>query len=313
MNSQNDFMCSSLIEKDSIVSNPNEFQADHNITYNRQRAATFSSPSELIFTPTSFLTHKKRRSKHDQSGRNFLCEYCHKSYLSYPALYTHSKTKHILNPLPSRSMCGKSRKNSEMPFNSYKEYFEVSERKGITQDFYKSFLNSVQCFYKEMGWDLSNPEDHPMAKVMKELNKSETCDEAFAEYCKSISTLTNDSSFERVCSIVLGYRECLNEYGWGKLFEEKTKVAKPKLGEDNLPMLEVCLEYSVEQQKSMKQEYSSTNDPDRIPEVANEFVLLFSKKHNLGVTQSELIDIVMNMCDWLFENKYTKTQVAFIN
>jgi len=38
----------------------------------------------------------KRRSKHDQEGRSFSCTIpdCNKIYLSYPALYTHMKTKH---------------------------------------------------------------------------------------------------------------------------------------------------------------------------------------------------------------------------
>lgn len=36
----------------------------------------------------------KRRSKNDQEGRNHKCTLCDKTYLSYPALYTHLKTKH---------------------------------------------------------------------------------------------------------------------------------------------------------------------------------------------------------------------------
>ena len=36
---------------------------------------------------------RKRRSKLDPVGRNFECG-CGKMYLSYPALYTHIKTKH---------------------------------------------------------------------------------------------------------------------------------------------------------------------------------------------------------------------------
>lgn len=35
----------------------------------------------------------KRRSKKDKTVRNFVCG-CGKQYLSYPALYTHLKTKH---------------------------------------------------------------------------------------------------------------------------------------------------------------------------------------------------------------------------
>jgi len=33
----------------------------------------------------------KRRSKNDNMGRDFKCKYCEKTYLSYPALYTHMK------------------------------------------------------------------------------------------------------------------------------------------------------------------------------------------------------------------------------
>jgi len=41
-----------------------------------------------------FLNIKlKRRSKKDKTGRNYKCG-CGKEYLSYPALYTHIKTKH---------------------------------------------------------------------------------------------------------------------------------------------------------------------------------------------------------------------------
>ena len=41
----------------------------------------------------------KRRSKNDNEGRNHSCTKCGKSYLSYPALYTHIKIKHQLNGL----------------------------------------------------------------------------------------------------------------------------------------------------------------------------------------------------------------------
>lgn len=40
---------------------------------------------------------RKRRTRNDEDGRNFSCN-CGKSYLSYPALYTHIKTKHQGKP-----------------------------------------------------------------------------------------------------------------------------------------------------------------------------------------------------------------------
>ena len=41
--------------------------------------------------------HLKRRSKKEAEGRNYICKICSKSYLSYPALYTHYKQKHNTN------------------------------------------------------------------------------------------------------------------------------------------------------------------------------------------------------------------------
>ena len=40
----------------------------------------------------------KRRTK-DADGRNHKCSFCAKTYLSYPALYTHLKNKHAKGPL----------------------------------------------------------------------------------------------------------------------------------------------------------------------------------------------------------------------
>lgn len=36
---------------------------------------------------------RARRTRKDEEGRDYFCP-CGKSYLSYPALYTHIKTKH---------------------------------------------------------------------------------------------------------------------------------------------------------------------------------------------------------------------------
>ena len=40
---------------------------------------------------------QKRRNK-DAQGRNYKCSFCAKTYLSYPALYTHLKNKHAKGP-----------------------------------------------------------------------------------------------------------------------------------------------------------------------------------------------------------------------
>ena len=44
--------------------------------------------------PENGVARRSRRSKNDTTQRNYKCNYCEKSYLSYPALYTHMKQKH---------------------------------------------------------------------------------------------------------------------------------------------------------------------------------------------------------------------------
>jgi len=42
--------------------------------------------------------NKVRRSRHDMTGRDFKCQICDRTYLSYPAMYTHMKNKHAVDP-----------------------------------------------------------------------------------------------------------------------------------------------------------------------------------------------------------------------
>lgn len=64
----------------------------------------------------------KRRSKNDVDGRDHKCKFCDKTYLSYPALYTHMKQKHSKgpdgeqrNPPTSGRGRGRPRKNVSLP------------------------------------------------------------------------------------------------------------------------------------------------------------------------------------------------------
>ena len=70
----------------------------------------------------------KRRSKNDNVGRTFICG-CGKSYLSYPALYTHIKQKHLGAPPPGTNSQqyhtgrGRGRPRKEKPENNMVNVF----------------------------------------------------------------------------------------------------------------------------------------------------------------------------------------------
>jgi hypothetical protein len=76
----------------------------------------------------------KRRSKKDQVGRNFKCSHCDKTYLSYPALYTHKKLKHSDRSMSEYAPIRKTVRRVDPYINDKNptslEYFATPEKTG---------------------------------------------------------------------------------------------------------------------------------------------------------------------------------------
>lgn len=76
-----------------------EEQYDEDIVYDEAESGedgddvTDSIDDNTSISQSNQKQKHKRRSKNDNKGRDFQCG-CGKRYLSYPALYTHIKTKH---------------------------------------------------------------------------------------------------------------------------------------------------------------------------------------------------------------------------
>lgn len=68
-------------------------------------------PPSMPMNPAQDPNSKgKRKSKNEPEGRNFKCKQCDRTYLSYPALYTHIKTKHtVVGSGPPQTGRGKGR------------------------------------------------------------------------------------------------------------------------------------------------------------------------------------------------------------
>jgi hypothetical protein len=110
----------------------------------------------------------KRRSKNDVDGRDFKCKYCDKTYLSYPALYTHMKQKHSKGPdgemrTPPTSGRGRGRPRKNVsnfqihtlflqPYQrtdpKSEEYFHAAERKGGPTDPLTHFDSIIEALFQ---------------------------------------------------------------------------------------------------------------------------------------------------------------------
>ena len=87
----------------------------------------------------NFEQGPKKRSKSENEGRTFECKICNKSYLSYPALYTHCKKKNHINNSSGRGRGRPKKEGLEMETEKKKynpinhTYFFKEERNGKTE------------------------------------------------------------------------------------------------------------------------------------------------------------------------------------
>ncbi len=125
-----------------------------------------SSPKQVSDDTNRNL--KARRSKKDKEGRSFKCDKCDKTYLSYPALYTHTKIKHSegadgkpILPVFSGRGRGRPRKNANKVDPTSDEFFQTLERAGQTENLLEG--------YKEMLYEVYETEDvnrFPLTKYL---------------------------------------------------------------------------------------------------------------------------------------------------
>lgn len=103
----------------------------------------------------SMKTKGKRRSKNETEGRNYKCNQCDRTYLSYPALYTHIKTKHSVQgeaPMTSGRGRGRPKKNlakEERADPTSMLYFRTEEHKGGPTAVLYGFKEAYNTLFKD--------------------------------------------------------------------------------------------------------------------------------------------------------------------
>lgn len=257
---------------------------------------------------------RARRSKADNDGRNYDCSFCGKSYLSYPALYTHKKNKHREeeNKIVAESAGGKSRGRPKSKANESEngadekivsaetsEYFSTAERKGETssdlfsqifQDIFNEifveqwdsiFKNCLKGFIKYTQF-----ENYPLYKEFLDHHKNSEnmgtgdikCDQVFAEYLYHVSKITNSVYFKKVVKFVFLYREFLNR----------------------------------QHRKDKNEEYTETQSAEDAPDLSNEFLIDFIKIEDpiMGYSKDESTQLTQNFCRWMFDENYTTSKLT---
>jgi len=262
---------------------------------------------------------RKRATKKESDIRNYKCEFCDKSYLSYPALYTHCKQKHNTNNHSGRGR-GRPKKEQTSP-NSEKNkydpltcaYFQKEERAGTTkvENINECVKNSFNYLYlnneNEENKDLfklkfskrkmkiyTKIEDHPfLGKFLNDAHDINSTNEdektptdiVLMDYLNKMSIYCNEKYYEKLIVFVTLFREHIN-------ITNKDKM------KDN-------------------QEFTEVNEAEDAPESSNEFITDFlfpeNNENEFGLGKEEAIDLTRNLCNWMYLSNYTCSKLFLLD
>ena len=254
----------------------------------------------------------KRRTKGQNEGRTFKCQFCNKSYLSYPALYTHCRNKHNTSNTSGkeRGRPKKQKLDSEIEKNKFNpiniSYFSKEGRTGKTE--INEIENCINTAFNELYSEeyknrneqrqmksYSSIKQHPFLNKYKnddhDINKKEGeyyTDKVFIYYLNKMSEFCNPTYFTKLIKFVTLFREHIN-------------IIKADHNLDN----------------ENNKEYTEINKAEDVPDFSNEFITEFlvpdSKSEDFGFSKEESIDLTQNLCFWMYDNNYTCSKLSLIH
>ena len=259
---------------------------------------------------------RKRTTKKESDIRNYKCSFCDKSYLSYPALYTHCKQKHNTNNHSGRGRGRPKKDQSEQNIEKSKydplsiSYFQKEERTGNTniEKINECARNSFKYLYEnEEGEEnmkqkikerkmkeYSKIEEHPfLGKFINDPHdiKQHIDDEKIAtdcvliNYLNKMSNFCNEKYYEKLIIFVTLFREHIN-------LINQDKVEKGK-------------------------EFSQIREAEDVPESSNEFITDFlfpdDQDFDFGLSKDEAIDLTRNLCNWMYINNFTCSKLFLLD
>ena len=233
---------------------------------------------------------RKRIKKCESGKRNFICKMCEKSYLTHSALYMHCLKKHNIK---IKTQNPKGRPKTEKDKNPYDPkkpcFFKHEKRTGKTS---KENINecSKRAFifiYQQNQKNANNinmkvynsTEEHPfLSKFINDkhcekiIDTKEKIDKVLMCYLNQMSNICNQNYFEKLIIFITLFREYVN------IFHKKS-------------------------------DYTIVNDAKEIPELSNGFINNFlypdENETNFGLEKQEVIDLITNLCSWLYTNDFT--------
>ena len=272
----------------------------------------------------------KRRSKNDIQGRNYKCNECDKSYLSYPALYTHKKQKHnggmpigkrlsksnsVVSTTPRAGRPPKPKDRIDARSDKYfdAEEYKASDEKADFLTNYREVLDEFKLgklsldnkiFVTQLNSDIN-----PLFQIMRELHdnnatsndlkdKVYTSDYAFSYYLYHVCEKANPEFYKDICKFVVLYREAFNTYGLDKLIIDDDPSDELKHHVTNL------------NKRLTDKSLSEIVNSEYLPDVANDLFVFYQFHYKkLGMNKETIKNHTLNFTSWLSKNDLTDAKV----
>lgn len=114
------------------------------------------------------------------------------------------------------------------------------------------------------------------------------CEQIFTLYLREFSPMVNEIYYRKIMTFILLFRECLNIYGWHKRAEHEVREYYDQY--DYERRLKDKLD-NFDQYRAAS-EYTSVNNCEYAPEIANEFVTVFYDENSSNhLSRPEIIDL----------------------
>ncbi|CAG9316758.1 unnamed protein product [Blepharisma stoltei] len=245
---------------------------------------------------------QKRRSRYDQKGRIHKCG-CGKAYLSYPALFTHIKTKHDRqNPdcsdVPRVKARSKRRSlpkiiNTNRPAKIAKpeSAAEINERQLLGDE--ASYLREIGC-YSSHGTDATEnfprifknhrEYEHTLLPILKEIMLSETN--------------KNGENTEK---------EYIGADIFAKFLLNHAKVCQKDFYNELVLFIVLLYKFLDEE---VAEGFLSTNNCEEVPCYLPRF-MVYLDAIKCEFDKAKLLELVNHFIEWLYSHKYTHMRVIY--
>lgn len=247
---------------------------------------------------------RKRATKKDTDIRNFKCDHCDKSYLSYPALYTHCKQKHNTNNhsgrnrgRPKKEPGESTEKNLYDPQTS--AYFQQENRKGRTSisDINNCAKNAFNFIY----------ETHIQEVIDRKMKEYKDINEHIflGNYINDVHNIEEDYEDEKTPTdkVLMNYLNKMSVYCNENYFVKL--IVFVTLFREHINII------------NKQENYTVVTEAEDVPEKSNEFITDFlfpgdDQKESFGFDKEESINLTRNLCNWMYTHNFTCSKLFLI-